>query len=66
MITSNQQAQKDRARAEAEHHLNHSAVDRMRESRMMEGERKDAMINGEDHKAAMKVRDANDAYAGEE
>ena len=38
-MTPNQQAQKDRARAEAEHHLEHSAVDRMREKRMMEGER---------------------------
>lgn len=65
-MTPNQQAQKDRARAEAEHHLHHSAVDRSREMRMMEGERRDAMVNNEDHRAKMKVRDANNAYAGEE
>lgn len=29
------QEQKDRARAEAQHHLEHSAVDRMRESNMV-------------------------------
>lgn len=65
-MTPNQQAQKERARAEAEYHIQHSAVDRMRESRMMEHEKRDNMINSEDKKSAMKVRDANNAYAGEE
>lgn len=65
-MTPNQQAQKERARAEAEHHLDHSAVDRMRETNMMEGVRRDAMVNREDKARTMKVRDANNAYAGEE
>jgi len=65
-MTPNQQAQKDRARAEAEHHLEHSAVDRKREANMMEGMRKDAEVNREDLSRTKKVRDANNAYAGEE
>ena len=65
-MTPNQQAQKDRARAEAERHIQHSAVDRMREANMMEGMRKDAAVNNSDLSRTKKVRDANNAYAGEE
>ncbi len=65
-MTPRQKEQKDRARAEAEHHLEHSAVDRKREANMMEGMRKDAGINREDEARTKKVRDANNAYAGED
>lgn len=65
-MTPSQQEQKDRAREEAEHHLNHSAVDRMRESQMMENDHRDAMVNADGRREAMKIRDANDAYAGED
>jgi len=65
-MTPNQQAQKDRARAEAEEHLDHSAVDRKREANMMEGMRKDAAINSNDLARTKTYRDANNAYAGEE
>ena len=65
-MTPNQQAQKDRARAEAEEHLEHSAVDRKREANMLEGMRKDAAVNSSDLGRTKQVRDANNAYAGEE
>lgn len=65
-MSPDQERQKERARMEAERHLHHSAVDRMREARMIEGERRDAVINHGDQMRAMKVRDANNAYAGEE
>jgi hypothetical protein len=65
-MTPNQQAQKDRARAEAEKHLDHSAVDRMREANMMEGMRRDAVVNRKDEMTKKGVRDANNAYAGED
>ncbi len=65
-MTPNQQAQKDRARAEAEEHVERSAVDRKRESNMMDGIAKDAVVNNADLATKKKVRDANNAYAGEE
>jgi len=65
-MTPSQQAQKDRARAEAEEHLEHSAVDRKRESNMMAGMRKDEMVNNTDMATKKAVRDANNAYAGED
>lgn len=65
-MTPSQEAQKERARAEAEKHVKHSAVDRMRESNMEAGMRHDAMVNSDDSRRKMKVRDANNAYAGEE
>lgn len=65
-MTPSQAEQKERAAKEATHHLHHSAVDRMREARMVEGERMDASVNHGDKMRAMKARDANNAYAGEE
>ena len=65
-MTPNQQAQKDRARAEAEEHLDYSAVDRKRDRQLREYEARDARINGEDRRTAMKVRDTNNAYAGDD
>lgn len=65
-MTPNQQAQKDRARAEAEKHVEHSAVDRMREANMMKGMARDAVTNSGMLVRTKKVRDANNAYAGEE
>lgn len=64
-MTPSQQAQKDRARAEAEEHLEHSAVDRKREANMVEGMRKDAAVFSDDDSRTKKVRDANNAYAGQ-
>jgi len=66
MITKDQQAQKDHARYESIKHLEYSAVDRMRDSQLAEGERRDARINQETEATTMKVRDANNAYAGQE
>lgn len=65
-MTPSQEAQKERARKEAEMHLHHSAVDRMREVRMDEGMRRDAEVNRGDLMRAKQNRDANEAYAGEE
>ena len=64
-MTPRQAEQKNRARKESIEHLEHSAVDRMRESNMMEGMRRDAAINRDDEMRTRKVRDANNAYAGE-
>lgn len=66
MITPNQQQQKDKARQEAEKHLNYSAVDRVRDAQLAEGERRDASVNRDGEANKRKVRDANNAYAGEE
>jgi len=65
-MTPSQTEQKERARREAEHHVEHSAVDRMREANMMKGMRADEVTNNGDLMRAKKVRDANNAYAGEE
>jgi hypothetical protein len=65
-MTPNQQAQKDRARAEAEYHQERSAVDRVREANMVSGERKDATMSRQNLDRAMGYRDANNAYAGED
>lgn len=64
-MTLNQAEQKDRARREAEEHLEHSAVDRKREANMMEGERRDAVTNNSDLMRAKQNKDVNGAYAGE-
>jgi hypothetical protein len=37
----------------------------MREARMMEGKRKDAMVNAKDEASSMSMPDANGAFAGE-
>ena len=65
-MTPNQQAQKERARHEAEEHLQYSAVDRVRDRQLAEDMARDARINNSDEMRTMKVRDANNAYAGEE
>lgn len=65
-MTPSQAAQKERARKEAVQHLQHSAVDRLRESNMADGQREDNITNNGDLMRARKVRDANNAYAGEE
>jgi hypothetical protein len=65
-MTPSQAEQKERARKEAIKHLEHSAVDRLRESHMEEGIRRDAAVNASDLGRTKKVRDANNAYAGEE
>lgn len=65
-MTPSQAAQKERARMEAEEHLHHSAVDRRREavmdSRMNIARSEDSQML----KKTKRVRDANNAYAGEE
>lgn len=65
-MNASQEAQKERARREAEMHLHHSAVDRMREARMLE---RDVIAGKEETRMfdrKKNVRDANNAYAGEE
>jgi len=64
-MTPSQEAQKKRAMEEAELHNQHSAVDRTREARMMQGERDDARINASDAQRAFNTRDANNQYPGE-
>jgi len=65
-MTPSQQAQKDRARADAERHQDYAAVDRMRDSQLANYEREDAITNNEMGSRTRKVRDTNNAYAGEE
>lgn len=65
-MNPNQHAQKLRARAEAQKHLKHSAVDRMREAHMAEHTDKDEAMEKAHKARAMKVKNANNDYAGEE
>jgi hypothetical protein len=65
-MTPNQQAQKDRARAEAEQHMKYSAVDQKRDSMLAENTARDARIFNEEAGTTRSVRDSNNAYAGEE
>lgn len=66
MITKNQQMQKDHARKEAEQHMHYAAVDQMRDAILAKYDRADEVTNSGDRMRAKKVRDANNAYAGEE
>ena len=65
-MTPSQQAQKDRARAEAEQHCTYSAVDRMRDSYLEQNIVRDARIHLEEEPALRAARDANNSFAGEE
>ena len=65
-MTPSQADQKARAQAEAEHHLQHSAVDRMREAVMAQRDVKQAQLGREQAGLTRRYRDANNAFAGEE
>ena len=65
-MSPDQERQKERARMEAEKHLYHSAVDRLREEHMMEHERMDHSMFKEDKRRAVKYKDANGAYASQD
>ena len=60
-ITPNQQAQKDRAMAEAMKHMEYSAVDRMRDAQLARFEKEDAITFNDERETARKVKDANGA-----
>jgi len=65
-MTPNQEAQKNRAREEAEKHLEYAAVDRMRDQQLARYDAEDAITNRDVAARTRGVRDANNAYAGEE
>jgi len=58
-MTPSQQEQKDRARAEAEEHLNYAAVDRMRDTQLAAYEANDARSQADMRANASGVRDMN-------
>lgn len=58
-MTPSQEAQKERARHEAEQHMSYAAVDRMRDAQLERYEQHDAMMERARLNNARPVRDAN-------